>query len=191
MVYPERRLEVTSSASCSTGPKRGHEASLPLTPVVLSHRVLYAHSHPRASPDGGRIAVALDEATIQIIDARDGAVTPFLQEGDDAHNTVPIWSPDSQQILFGSNRSESHVGLHVRRIDGTGDMERLTAGIRTRGRVSNDWSSQANAISFHEEAGATGWDVWVFELTGDRARHVCWSRRRATIPRELSRPTPN
>jgi Tol biopolymer transport system component len=83
-----------------------------------------AYAHPRMSPDGHRLAVAIESdngSDIWIYDLDRATSTPLVSGGV---NRFPIWSPDSQQITFQSARSGG-VSLYSRRVDGSGEPEAL------------------------------------------------------------------
>ena len=78
----------------------------------------------RVSPDGTRIAVDIvdkDNTDIWIWNLDDGPLTRLTF--DEAVDAVPLWTPDSQRVVFASSREGG--GLFWRAADGTGEVERL------------------------------------------------------------------
>ena len=84
-----------------------------------------AFSHPRISPDGSRIALALrdQEEDIWIWDlARETLTRLTFAPGRDSY---PVWTLDGQRLVFSSDRDGSQ-NLYWKAADGTGSVERLT-----------------------------------------------------------------
>jgi Tol biopolymer transport system component len=78
------------------------------------------------SPDGRRLAVTTDdgkEAIFWIYDL-DGA-TAIRRLTIGGRNRAPIWSADSQRVVFQSDR-DGDLAIFWQRADGTGTAERLT-----------------------------------------------------------------
>ncbi|TDI34873.1 MAG: hypothetical protein E2P02_29035 [Acidobacteria bacterium] len=79
------------------------------------------YSHPRISPDGGRLAVSMNR-DIWIWDFGRETLTRFtFYPGTD---TAPVWSADGQQLLFESHR-EGQGNIFTKPVRGTGAVERL------------------------------------------------------------------
>ena len=79
-------------------------------------RTRAAFAHPRLSPDGRRLAVAIESdngSDIWIYDVDHGTPTPLVTGGV---NRFPIWSADGQQITFQSARSGG-VSLYSKRVE--------------------------------------------------------------------------
>ena len=88
------------------------------------------------SPEGSRIALDLTDETrdVWLLTLRDSTLTRLTFDND-GHD--PTWMPDGRSVLYGTNRANG-VGIHRRRIDGTGtaDDRRKVAclnGARSRG----------------------------------------------------------
>jgi Tol biopolymer transport system component len=78
------------------------------------------------SPDGRRIAFGSSdtgETSIWVYDRAAGGSPRKLTFG--GHNRFPVWSFDSQRVIFQSDR-EGDLGLFWQRADGVGTAERLT-----------------------------------------------------------------
>ena len=89
------------------------------------------YDHPRASPDGKRIAFATDDgkdAAIWTYDLSGATSMRRLRFG--GRNRFPIWSADGAQIAFQSDR-DGDLGIFWQPADGAGTAERLTKAERT------------------------------------------------------------
>ena len=78
------------------------------------------------SPDGRRIAFGYSDArdtSVWVHDLTAGGSARRLTFG--GHDRFPIWSSDSQRVIFQSDR-EGDLGLFWQRADGVGAAERLT-----------------------------------------------------------------
>ena len=83
--------------------------------------------HPRVSPDGTRVAVAIaDQAhDIWVWDLRRQTLSQLTF--DPAPDFAPAWTPDGRRLAFFSQRGRE-PGLFWQLADGTGTAERLTTG---------------------------------------------------------------
>ncbi|HVS88108.1 MAG TPA: protein kinase [Candidatus Acidoferrum sp.] len=123
-----------------------------------------AYLFPRLSPDGRRVAVAIEEqeAQIWLYDLSRETLTRFTFEGN--ANLNPAWTPDGKRIAFQSIR-EGAPNIFWQLADGSGGLERLTTSEQTHVPVS--WSPDGQLLAFIEVNRTTGWDIWVLRL-GDR-----------------------
>jgi len=89
---------------------------------------LAVYSWPRLSPDGSRIAVAIEGANddVWLYDLGRGTFTRFTFEG---RNIAPLWTPDGTGLTFSSTLAGDPripvPNLLMRSADGSGDSERL------------------------------------------------------------------
>jgi Tol biopolymer transport system component len=79
------------------------------------------------STDGQRIALQIDQATVEVW-VYDLARTTFTRLVHGWDNGSAVWSPDGTRVTFESARSTSH-GLFWQLADGSGPAERLTADV--------------------------------------------------------------
>ena len=127
------------------------------------------YRHPRLSPDGRRLAVAIEEQETQIwlYDLARETLTRLTIEGNTNNN--PDWTPDGKRIIFGSNRDRpSEAGLHWQLADGSGGAEPLTTAPDSTG----SWSSAGRVLAIDGNAGrvlaadgnevAMGRDIYMF-----------------------------
>jgi serine/threonine-protein kinase len=87
-----------------------------------------SYEYPRISPDGARIAVNVrdDDQDIWTWDlARQTLTRLTFHPAADAY---PVWSPDSQYLIFASQRAGA-FNLYRQAADGTGAVERLTESV--------------------------------------------------------------
>jgi dipeptidyl aminopeptidase/acylaminoacyl peptidase len=119
---------------------------------------------PRASPNGMRVAVEVIDASrggqIWIYDlAGDSAIRRLTQTGN---NTRPIWTPDSLNVTFGSERDGSW-GIYEQPANGSRLAERLTTAEEGRRHFPDSWSPDGETLAY-TDAGleTTDWDTWIF-----------------------------
>jgi eukaryotic-like serine/threonine-protein kinase len=124
------------------------------------------HNMFRLSPDGQRIAIG------QVSSAGKGdlwmlevnrAVTSRLSSRPGT-NVWPVWSPDSQSIVFSSGPP---FNLFRTAVGGSGDERRLTQSDFFQG--ADDWSHDGRFILFDQTAPGTKDDLWILPLSPDGA----------------------
>jgi len=95
----------------------------------------------------------------------------------------PVWTPDGKRLIFTS--FEAGVGnLSWRASDGTTPLERLTEGQNSR--YPSAISPDGNRLVFREEAGATGLDIAMLSLDGDRRPERLLGTRHNELNAEIS-----
>ena len=113
--------------------------------------------HPRVSPDGTRVAVAITDR-----DNRDIWIWNLAEERptqltfDEGTDDVPLWTPDGARVVFGSTRDGG--GLYWKAADGTGQVEWLKDGLAR----PYAWASDGRLI-FQQ-----GTDIGVLTMEGER-----------------------
>ena len=132
-------------------------------PLAAAER---AYWYPRISPDGRRIAIAIDERErhIWLHELSRSTLTRLTFAGD--FNSTPAWTPDSNRIVFDSTK-EGTRNLFWQLADGSGSMERLTTSNNTQYPFS--WSPDGQLLAFAEVAPSTGYDIWVQRVGGPSA----------------------
>ena len=118
---------------------------------------------PRLSSDGRRIAVATfsgDTAkrNVWIHDIASRAFLPLTTTGDVG---MPVWTPDSERLVFPSGGAFSGT-LSWTRADGTGKLERLAKG--EFGQHPSSISRRGNVLAYVERG-----DIWSLVLDGQSA----------------------
>jgi Tol biopolymer transport system component len=116
---------------------------------------------PRLSPDGRRIAVAIEEQESQtwIFDVSRETLTRLTFAGSANYNSV--WTPDGKRLVFNSNK-EGPLNLFWQLADGSGGLERLTTGQYTQAPMS--WSPDGQVLSYIEISPTTGRHVWMLPM---------------------------
>jgi len=114
------------------------------------------YRHPRLSPDGRRLAVAIEgqETQIWLYDLAREILTRLTFEGNTNNN--PHWTPDGKRIIFGSARGRDESGLFWQLADGSGGAERLTAAPDGTG----SWSSAGRVLVVDGSSTITGRDIY-------------------------------
>jgi serine/threonine-protein kinase len=139
-------------------------------------------SHPRLTPDGRRLAVAVESesgADIWVYDLERRSRTRLTSGGV---NGYPIWTHDGQRVTFQSARSGG-VSLYSRNADGSGDavalispagaqsgLSRSLAGLlpgtmpvftAANPHVPMSWSPDGKNLAFDERKPSAERDIWV------------------------------
>jgi serine/threonine-protein kinase len=84
-----------------------------------------SYMYPRLSPDGARIAVfaADQQLDVWLWHLARATLTRFTFEP--GLDLVPVWTPDSQRLVFASDRGGQQFNLFVQSADGTGSATRM------------------------------------------------------------------
>ena len=108
--------------------------------------------YPRLSPDGTRLALSIadQDQDIWIWDLARQTLTRLTF--DPLADSYPVWSPDSQRLIFSSTRS-GPSNLYWQASDGTGTVERLTESRNPQFPYAV--TPDGNAILFREDALAS------------------------------------
>jgi serine/threonine protein kinase/Tol biopolymer transport system component len=134
-----------------------------------------AFTNPRLSPDGHRIAVqSLDgnNPDIFVVDIASGI--PSRLTFDPAADGAPIWSPQSDRVLFNSSRGspvQTPSSLYERAASGTGEDIAVLPAKLNELNTPLDWSRDGRYIvygSVEVTQLRSGGDLWALPLFGDR-----------------------
>jgi serine/threonine-protein kinase len=124
------------------------------------------YSTVRLSPDGTRLAVHIapvpgEAADVWIYDLTRG--TSSRLTFDPANDYFPIWTPDSQSIVFGSSRDG--FGLYMKSANGIGSVERLTQSPYPQ--VPESFSPDGTRLLFRATT-ESGRDLYLLSMEGER-----------------------
>jgi serine/threonine-protein kinase len=117
---------------------------------------------PRLSPDGTRVAVAIADANVDIW------IWDLARESlnrltfDSSADSMPVWTPDSERIIFMSKRS-GVLNLYSQQADGSGVVERLTTNAGPQWPISI--APDGTRLAAFDLAG-----TFILSLPGSRAR---------------------
>jgi serine/threonine protein kinase/Tol biopolymer transport system component len=135
--------------------------------------------HPRLSPDGRRVAVAITEqdAQVWLYDLREN----WTRLTFGGNNTLfPAWTPDGKRIAF-SSAKDGPNNLFWQLADGSGGLERLTTSEYLQ--APNSWSPDGQLLAFIEVNPTTGRDIWVLRLGDRKAQPFLRTPFNETAPR--------
>ena len=122
--------------------------------------------HPRLSPDGQKIAVAITEPKNDIWtwDLSRSLLGRVTFEGSNAY---PIWTRDSRRIAYVSSRQGRPPNAFWKSADGTGAEERLLTSPNPQ--VTETWTPDGQTLLFVElRPPPNGWDILTLSLDGPR-----------------------
>jgi len=118
---------------------------------------------PHFSPDGGRLAVATDDAKFGtwIYDIRRDTLSPLTGE---KNGTSPVWTPDGRYIVY-----QAPDGISFARSDGGSKPKPLTESKEFQ--YPSAFSPDGRTLAFYQ-VGAQGFDLWTVsvEREGDRLK---------------------
>jgi serine/threonine-protein kinase len=129
--------------------RNGTEEALPIP--------LRAYESPRLSPDGRRLAIAVN-GQIWLYDFSRHTLARFTFEGN--VNSRPVWTPDGERIAFYSDK-DGPLNLYWQMADGSGSLERLTTANHTQ--VPHSWSPNGQSLAF-QDVDPVGGDIWILNL---------------------------
>lgn len=123
---------------------------------------------PRLSPDGNRLALAV-AGDLYVHDLQRGTVTRLTR--DAALNRQPVWTPDSQHIVYCSDvpASDGEFAIWWIRSDGSSPPEKLF-GERTPLQVSSI-SPDGRIIAFVRTGRDRGFEIWTLPLDSNDPDH--------------------
>jgi Tol biopolymer transport system component len=139
-----------------------------------------AYRAPRLSPDGRRVAVAIEEREGQVwlYDLSRETLTRFTFDGNS--NLNPIWTPDGKRIAFQSTK-EGAQNIFWQLADGSGGLERLTTSDYVNCPTS--WSPDGQVLAYFEVHPTTGWDIWMLRLSDRKALPFLRTQFNESVPR--------
>ncbi len=136
------------------------------TPLIEDRQ---AYDRLRLSPDGQRVAVAVQSGLNQdiwIYDIGRGTRMRLTVEGN---NGDPVWTPDGMRVTFSSNRDGSQ-DLYWKPADGSGQAELLLNMHTGNVLIPTSWSPDGESLAFYAVAPTR--DIWVLPRGGDASPFV-------------------
>ncbi len=139
------------------------------TGVNLIQVTTDADFNPAWSPDGSKIAYGskLPDGSGQIFVIQSEGGEAVNVSGDAGNNTEFSWSPDSNRLMFVSDRTGNEEIFTVRS-NGTG-LERLTTNSAAEGEPR--WSDDGSQILFYSDVSGEG-DIFIMNADGSRQRRI-------------------
>jgi serine/threonine protein kinase/Tol biopolymer transport system component len=129
-----------------------------------------SYSTPRISPDGTRIAVARDDesdSSVWTYELSGATAMRRLTFEGQGRNRFPVWSSDSQRVVFQSDR-DGDQGLFWQRADNTSVAERLTKADEGSGHVPSAVSPDGQHLLYDVVKGRDS-ELWVLSLKDKKA----------------------
>jgi Tol biopolymer transport system component len=117
----------------------------------------------RLSPDARRAAV-MNGTDIWIVDLDRAMPTRFAPTG--TPEATLTWSPDGRRIAFVSSQT-GRSEVYIANADGTGKPELVPTG-DAQFKFVTDWSSDGEYLILYYVTAATGRDIAVLPMSGDR-----------------------
>jgi len=109
-----------------------------------------AYRVPRISPDGARVAVAMQDPEgnedVWMVDVKRGTHTRLTS--DPGLDSMPLWTPDGIRLVFSSQRAGGASALYWMLADGSGAVEELTKATSNQGATS--WLPDSTTLVFYE-----------------------------------------
>ncbi|HTS30200.1 MAG TPA: hypothetical protein VMH81_30220 [Bryobacteraceae bacterium] len=123
---------------------------------------------PRLSPDGNRLALAV-AGDLFVHDLQRGTVSRLTS--DSALNRHPVWTPDGQHIIYGSDvpTNDGEYRIWSIRADGSSQPEKLF-GERTPLQVFSI-SPDGHALAFVRTGQDKGFESWILPLNWNDPDH--------------------
>ena len=153
------------------------------------------YSHPRVSPDGTKLVVAVESESGVDIWIQDLQRPTRQRLTSGGFNAFPLWTPNGNAITYQAASSPGRFSLFTRSTDGSAPAEALleppvaTAGALPGGiasllpgtmprpgsanpHVPMSWSADGRYLAFDERKPGAQRDIWVLTRGGDPAPFV-------------------
>ena len=126
--------------------------------------------YPRVSPDGQRVAVAVNDGSdvdLWVLDVERETRTRLTFGGDNRY--YPIWTPDGSRLTYADNNTNRIVWTPT---GGTGDttplLGRDSDALRdVRAALPTSWSPDGTVLAFYVDHPETGRDIWIVPVAPD------------------------
>ena len=121
---------------------------------------------PSISPDEKTVAFAQYSGANSDLWFWDSAhKVPQRFTTDPFRNDAPVWSPQSDRIVFRSTRT-GRQEIWLKAANGSGKDEMLATD--TNNKFASQWSPDGRFIVYSDNAASTRVDIWYIALEGDR-----------------------
>jgi dipeptidyl aminopeptidase/acylaminoacyl peptidase len=124
---------------------------------------------PRFSPDGRRLALAIDDGRqtdIWVYEWERDILTRVTS--DPGSDVAPVWTPDGTRLVFASTRGNGVSNLYWQRADGTGEAQRLTDS--PVAQLPDAFHPDGRHLTFHQGDPSAGrQEIGMLTLEGDEA----------------------
>jgi serine/threonine-protein kinase len=126
-----------------------------------------AYMQPRFSPEGRRLALAMNTGSGPDIYSYDLQRDTMTRLTLAARSQLPVWTPDGKHLAF--QWAGSDFGIWWMRSDGSGEAEAL---LPTRG-VAFPWSFSPDGrhLAYQEQVGLTPYEIWTVTLDTSDSDH--------------------
>jgi Tol biopolymer transport system component len=117
------------------------------------------------SPDGKRLALDINDgkrADIWVYEWARDTLTRLTFAG--AANSVPVWTPDSQRIVYSSVEKGGVLNLWWIRADGGGDAQRLAESKSQQ--FAGSWQPDGKVLAFTQLNPSTNFDIMTLSIEG-------------------------
>ena len=126
-----------------------------------------AYQTPRVSPDGQRLALAMESGKgrdIYTYDVPRDALSPLTFNGHE--NSNPVWTPDGTHLVYASIDEKTIWRI---RADGAGDAQHLLES--KNALIPSSFSPDGRFLSYAELTADTGPDLWILPVDASDPGH--------------------
>jgi hypothetical protein len=119
------------------------------------------YSHPRISPDGGRLAVTLatgQGSSVWIYELANNRLSRLAFPG--GNTRLAVWTPDGKYVVLYSEAEPPGPGIYCARADGIGSPIRLLAGT---GLVPQGFVGRSGQLLYEAPSGKTS-ALWTLPI---------------------------
>jgi len=126
----------------------------------------YNAYYQQISPDGRKVAISAFQSTtadLWLVDMERDVSSRITF--NDATELSPVWSPDSTELMYVSNR-DGFYNIYRQSLSKPGEEHRVTEA--TSHKYTTDWSADGRTIVFTNMDPRTQADIWTMPATGGK-----------------------